>query len=198
MNKVFLLLLLWALPLQAQELILNRQSMSLLMAQHLIDSVLQAAEKENIKVAVVVLDQAGLLVAAVRADDARPYAVEIAHDKAQTALNMGVPSSEFVKRVEKKPELHTTPHAVPLAGGVPISVNNQVIGALGISGAPDGMIDEMIAKQAVTLVLEDLNHQEATAAQVDADSKEPASAVQALPAPQETSVANTADTGESQ
>src|SRR5262249_56121071 len=113
--------------------------------------------------AAVVVDTAGNVAGSVRGDGPSPHTVEFGRLKAYTARTRGQTSLEF-KNLTDKPEnafLKQIPNVVAVGGGVPIKVGNEVIGAVGVSGAPGGEKDEAcanagIAKGAATLNLSEL------------------------------------------
>ena len=74
------------------------------------------------------------------------------HPRSQTSL-------EF-KNLTDKPEnayLKQIPNVVAVGGGVPIKVGNEVIGAVGVSGAPGGEKDEACANAGIAKVAASLN-----------------------------------------
>jgi uncharacterized protein GlcG (DUF336 family) len=78
--------------------------------------------------------------------------------KAYTARTRGQTSLEF-KNFTDKPEnafLKQIPNVVAV-GGVPIKVGNEVIGAVGVSGAPGGEKDEACANAGIAKVAASLN-----------------------------------------
>ena len=74
----------------------------------------------------------------VRGDGTNPHTMEFGRLKAYTARTRGQTSLEF-KNLTDKPEsayLKQIPNVVAVGGGVPIKAGNEVIGAVGVSGAP--------------------------------------------------------------
>jgi uncharacterized protein GlcG (DUF336 family) len=85
--------------------------------------------------------------------------LEFGRLKAYTARTRGQTSLEF-KNLTDKPEnayLKQIPNVVAVGGGVPIKVGNEVIGAVGVSGAPGGEKDEACANAGIAKVAASLN-----------------------------------------
>jgi uncharacterized protein GlcG (DUF336 family) len=102
----------------------------------------------------VVVDKAGNVAASVRGDGTNPHTMEFGRLKAYTARTRGQTSLEF-KNLTDKPEtayLKQIPNVVAVGGGVPIKAGNEVIGAVGVSGAPGGEKDEVCANAGIAKV----------------------------------------------
>jgi uncharacterized protein GlcG (DUF336 family) len=59
--------------------------------------------------------------------------------KAYTARAFSQPSADFVKRLQDRPDTVGSRHysrVLALAGGLPIKVGDEVVGAVGVSGTP--------------------------------------------------------------
>lgn len=109
-----------------------------------------AAEAEAIKrgstVVIAVVDDGGHLLVLERLDDTQVASVEVGIGKARTAAIFRRPSKEFEDQVKNgRIASLALPGATPLQGGIPISFQGEVIGAVGVSGnTPQD--DEDIAK----------------------------------------------------
>jgi uncharacterized protein GlcG (DUF336 family) len=80
--------------------------------------------------------------------------MEFGRLKAYTSRTRGQTSLEFMK-VTSDPNnayLKQIPNTVAVGGGVPIKVGNEVIGAVGVSGAPGGEKDEVCANAGIAKV----------------------------------------------
>lgn len=113
----------------------------------------EAKAKENgWKMSVTVVDAGANLVYFQRMNSASLGSIDISKSKAETAANMQMPTSlieEFSFGKDKKggavPGLAMLPGFVTIAGGLPISTDNNFLGAVGVSGGmPDQ--DESCAK----------------------------------------------------
>ncbi|MEV7403723.1 heme-binding protein [Streptomyces sp. NPDC091267] len=112
-------------------------------------AALDAAEKENQRVAVSVVDRNGNTVVTLRGDGAGPQAYESAEKKAYTAVSWNAPTSELVKRLAQTPNLKDIPGTLFLAGGAPVAVKGAPVAGVGVAGAPSGDLDEKFAQAGV-------------------------------------------------
>src|SRR5262252_1147135 len=135
------------------------KNVSMKMALMIIEGALEQCTKDGYKVSVVVVDKAGNVAASVRGDGTNPHTIEFGRLKAYTARTRGQTSLEF-KNLTDKPEnafLKQIPNVVAVGGGVPIKVGNEVVGAVGVSGAPGGEKDEACANAGIAKVAASLN-----------------------------------------
>lgn len=112
--------------------------------------VLEAAEQEAIKqgwnVAITVVDPAGNLVAFIKRDDTQSASVLVSQDKARTAAMYKRPSKAFQDMVEKGGlglRVMTMRGVIAAEGGLPLTVDGKIIGAVGVSGVnsdQDGVV----------------------------------------------------------
>jgi glc operon protein GlcG len=95
-----------------------------------------------------VLDRAGELVSLDRSDKAIGISPTVALGKARTAALLRAPSKEFETFINAgSPSFLATPGVTPLEGGIPLWLNGEVIGAVGVSGA-HGANDSQVAEMA--------------------------------------------------
>ena len=109
-----------------------------------------AAEAEAVKrgatVVIVVVDDGGHVLFLERLNDTQVASVEVGIGKARTAAIFRRPSKVFEDQIrEGRVAALALPGATPLQGGVPLVVDGQVIGAIGVSGNTP-QEDEDIAK----------------------------------------------------
>jgi glc operon protein GlcG len=99
-----------------------------------------AAEEEAVKntwnVVIVMVDDGGPLRSLQRLDDTMTGSIEIVIQQAQTAVTCTRPSKALEEALVTKHRtpILTLPGAMPVEGGVPIVVNETVMGAIGVSG----------------------------------------------------------------
>jgi glc operon protein GlcG len=104
------------------------------------------ARRRGSTVVIVVVDDGGHLLLLERLDDTQVASVEVGIGKARTAAIFRRPSKVFEDQVrDGRVAAIALPGATPLQGGVPISVDGKVIGAIGVSGNTP-QEDEDIAK----------------------------------------------------
>jgi glc operon protein GlcG len=103
------------------------------------------AKSEGARVVIAIVDEAGNLLLLQRLDDTQVASVNVGIDKARTAAIYRRPSKVFEDQVKNGRVSALALHgAVALQGGVPITVNGKVIGAIGVSGETPSQ-DEDIA-----------------------------------------------------
>jgi uncharacterized protein GlcG (DUF336 family) len=157
--KVFAFIVAAALaPSAKAQAPLTEHNVSMGMSQAIIAGVIDQCVKDGFKVSVVIVDNAGIVRASLRGDSTPPHTMEFARRKAYTALTRRITSLEFLTQTETAPAnlLRQIPDTVAIGGGVPIKIGNEVIGAVGVSGAPGGEKDEVCAKAGITKVADQL------------------------------------------
>lgn len=103
--------------------------------------------------ALAVVDDGGHLVAFERLEGTFPAGANVSIGKARTAATFQRPTAVFEEAIKNgRISLTAVPEMVPLQGGVPILVDGQVVGAIGVSGAATAQQDEDIAKVAAASV----------------------------------------------
>lgn len=120
-------------------------------------TVIAAAEAEAKRLgaggAVAVVDDGGNLVMMVRIEGTFSAGANIAIAKARSAANFRKPTSVFENAIKSgRLSLVANGELMPLQGGVPIVVDGQVVGAVGVAGAMSSQQDEDIANVAATAV----------------------------------------------
>ncbi|MEU8763653.1 heme-binding protein [Streptomyces sp. NPDC048659] len=112
-------------------------------------ATLKAAEKENQRVSVAVVDRNGNTIVTLRGDGAGPQSYESAERKAFTAVSWNAPTSVLAGRLAQTPNLKDIPGTLFLAGGAPVAANGAPIAGIGVAGAPSGDLDEKFAQAGV-------------------------------------------------
>jgi uncharacterized protein GlcG (DUF336 family) len=147
-----------ALPAAAQEVV-TEKALSLDLAHAIAEGALEKCRADGYHVSVTVLDRDGLVKAALRDDGSGPHTIVTSRRKAFTSVTFRQPSADWAKRVLTDPALaglKDTEGTIALGGGVPIKAGNEVIGAIGVSGAPGGEKDEACANAGVQKVADKL------------------------------------------
>ena len=89
---------------------------------------------------------AGARVLVVTPDEAQVASVQVTIDKARTAAIYRRPSKDFEEQASGgRPSALHLARAVPLQGGVPIEYGDEVVGAIGVSGARSADEDQELA-----------------------------------------------------
>ncbi|MBN9408638.1 MAG: heme-binding protein [Burkholderiales bacterium] len=128
------------------------KNMSLQLATQLAADTVAACAASNYAVAATVVDRAGTVRAVLRADNAGPHTLAASERKAFTAASAKNTTLAMMEGAQKNPaaaNLVHIPGYLLLGGGVPVKVGNEVIGAIGVGGAPGGHLDEQCAVAAL-------------------------------------------------
>src|SRR4029453_12177640 len=121
-------------------------------------TAVQSCKAQGYNVSVHVLGRNGEVLVAMRGDDTGLHTLENCMKKAWTPRPQRAPSVNFANAVKTNPTagaIHLT-NMVPAQGGLPIMVGDDVIGAVGVSGAPGGDKEEVCAKAGIDKVAADL------------------------------------------
>src|SRR6476661_1428796 len=121
----------------------------------MVEGALVKAKAMGVPESVAILDDGGNLKAFGRMDGAPILSIEIAQNKAYTAL-FGVSTHDFFNFIQGDPSLLAgIPNLARVAawgGGFPIRVDGEIVGAIGVSGAPAVQNDVDCARAALALV----------------------------------------------
>lgn len=105
-------------------------------AQRALNTAAAEAKKNGWNLSIAVVDNAGDLIAFLRMDGASVASVDVARAKARTAARFRRPTAAYDSTVAAgRVQILAFDGLIPVAGGVPIIVNGEVIGAIGASGA---------------------------------------------------------------
>ena len=134
------------------------KNVSMAMALAIIQGTIEQCTKDGYKVSVTVVDKAGNVAGSVRGDGTNPHTMEFSRLKAYTSRTRGQTSLEFMKLTSDPANayLRQIPGVVAVGGGAPIKAGNEVIGAVGVSGAPGGEKDEVCANAGIAKVADAL------------------------------------------
>src|SRR6201991_5021892 len=139
--------------------VVKKHSISSELAQKMVDEAVAKARAIGVSENVAVLDDGGNLKAFHRMDGAPILSIEIAQNKAYTAV-FGVPTQDFFDFIQRDPSLlagiPTLPRVAAWGGGLPIKVNGEIVGAVGVSGAPTVQNDIDCARGGVALVFNEV------------------------------------------
>jgi len=121
-------------------------------------AVKQCAQ-DGFKVSVAIVDSAGLIKAQLRADGAGPHTLDSSRRKAYTSNSLRGATQRFAELLVKSPDLHSLAHIndsiLLLGGGFPIKLNGEIVGGVGVGGAPGIKFDEVCAREALKVLQAD-------------------------------------------
>jgi uncharacterized protein GlcG (DUF336 family) len=134
--------------------LIEKKTVGLAAAKKMIAAAEAEATKNGWTMVVAVLDDGENLVAMERMDGTQLGSIEVAQDKARTALQFKRPTVAFQDRVNKgEPNMLSLGHVTAVQGGVPIIADGKVIGAIGASGGQSPQ-DEQCAKAGLSVLAE--------------------------------------------
>ena len=126
----------------------TERTLSLELAQQIAGATVAACAANGYAVAATVVDRSGVVKAMLRADNAGPHTLESSRQKAWTSASAKNNTQAMMEGAQKNPgaaNLVYLPGFLLLGGGVPVRVGNEVVGAVGVGGAPGGHLDEQCA-----------------------------------------------------
>lgn len=137
----------------------TEKNLSLELANQIAAASVAACAASGYAVAATVVDRAGTVRAVQRADNAGPHTLAASQQKAFTSASAKNTTLAIMEGAQKNPaaaNLVHIPGYLLLGGGVPVKVGNEVVGAVGVGGAPGGNLDEQCAMAALDKVKEQL------------------------------------------
>ena len=151
--------LVMAAPAAAQDALVTYKSMSPELALDLARAVLVDCRNHGYQVAVAVVDRFGVTQVMLRDRFAGPHTPSTAAGKAWTAVSFRTNTGELVSASQSgmpQAGVRNLPGAVILGGGVMVEAGGNMVGAVGVSGAPGGEADEACAKAGIETVRDKL------------------------------------------
>lgn len=139
-----------------EALMLKRPILTLDAANRMAQGTIDACRKKGINVTVTVVGRNGQVMSVMRDTLAMEVTLDLSKLKAETALSMNSVTSTLVGRYKKPGALEKYPGLMFMPGGVPISAGGSILGAVGVSGSPNSMDDEVCAKAGMKSTLTDL------------------------------------------
>ena len=136
----------------ADSAVLNVRTLSFAAAHDAATVALETCKKNGYAVTVTVLDRLGRTKVVLHDDGANPHTIENRLRKAYTSLTSKTPSGEYGKRVTSTPTsagLLNLDKITTLEGALPILSGKDVVGSIGISGAPGGDKDAACAQAGI-------------------------------------------------
>lgn len=139
---------------------LTERSITAALAAEAVAAAVDACTGRGHRVSAAVVDRSGVLKAMLRADGAGPHTVASARAKAYTAASMRASTSQVLEAVRSNPasaRMTDVEGFLIVAGGLPIRVGDEVVGAIGVGGAPGGHQDEQCAEAGIARIRDRLN-----------------------------------------
>lgn len=149
-----------SVPFAAEaQTVLNVRTLSFAAAHDAATAALEQCRKNGYKVTVTVLDRLGRTKVVLHDDGANPHTIENSLRKAYTSLTSGRTSGEYGKNLVANPQSVGALHLdriTTLEGALPIRAGNDLVGSIGISGAPGGDKDAVCAQAGIDRIAKGL------------------------------------------
>ena len=117
------------------------------LAAEAVSEAVESCARQGYRETAVLLDADGATIAALRGDGAGIHTLDSAHDKAYTAASFKSDTLPLAERAKGDlGTLQKLPHVMFFGGGVVIRVGEEVVGAIGASGAPGANLDDNCAR----------------------------------------------------
>lgn len=122
-------------------------------------AAIKKCHEDGFKVSVAIVDQSGLLKVQLKADGAGPHTLDSSRRKAYTANSLRDSTHKYAVLVAQKPELQSltrlNENILLLGGGFPIKIGGEIVGGIGVGGAPGIQFDEVCASAALKVLKAD-------------------------------------------
>src|SRR5216117_332028 len=147
-------------PVHAQ--IVEKKSLNLDGAKKAIAAAVDYAKKNNAPGGVIaIVDEGGNLMALERLDGTFAMGATISIGKARTAVLFKKPTRFFEEMINKgRTAMTAVDGFTPLIGGIPIIIDGQVVGGVGVSGAASANQDEELALAGANALMGSAAHTE--------------------------------------
>lgn len=149
----------YAAPKTDQPLTVNIKRLSLDTALRIGQAAIEKCRKEGVQITVTVIDRGGNTQVVLRDTLAMDISTPISKKKAYTAMEFNSPTSALENRFPGSYGVPKMDELLVSAGGVPINIGGNIMGGIGVSGAPSGVTDESCAAAGLAAVQEDLEMQ---------------------------------------
>jgi uncharacterized protein GlcG (DUF336 family) len=141
--------------LAADKLLANYPSLTTVAALQAAQAALARCDKDGYTAAVAVVDRGGHALVLLRNGLAGPHTVQTAIGKAATALSFRTDTTELAAATQAgraASGIRELPNVVAVGGGLMIRAKGSLVGAIGVSGAPNGDADDGCAKAGLAAI----------------------------------------------
>lgn len=130
----------------------------LALAQKAALAAVQQCERDGYRVSASVVDKSGVVRAQLRADGAGAHTVQSSFRKAYTSASLRESTQKLAKIAASSAELqglhHVSDDILLLGGGLPLVSAGEIVGGIGVGGAPGAHLDEACAQAGVQSILD--------------------------------------------
>ena len=121
----------------------EKKSITLETAKKIMEAVERKAKEIGVPMVIAVVDEGGNLKTLHRMDETPLFPLQVAQDKAYTAIGFGGASHRIYEFLKEDPgalaSIAARPRTTIFGGGYPIRIDGQIVGAIGVAG---GRVDQ--------------------------------------------------------
>jgi uncharacterized protein GlcG (DUF336 family) len=142
-------------PSMGQKMLANYPTLTTTAALRAAEAALAQCQKQGYTIAVAVTDRGGHPLAMLRDNLAGPHTSQTAMSKAYTAMSFRTDTTELAATTQAGKAasgVRELPGVVAVGGGLMIRAKGSLVGAIGVSGAPNGDADDACAKAGVAAI----------------------------------------------
>ena len=145
-----------AFPAYSQ--LITEKQLSVSTSLAIAETAYESCKAQGYHVSVHVVGREGQVLVALRGDGTAPHTFENSQRKAYTARTFRSTSGEFAQRLKDNPTFGAAllTGVIAIQGGLPIKIGDDVIGGVGVSGAPGGDKDEACSKAGIDKITDQL------------------------------------------
>jgi uncharacterized protein GlcG (DUF336 family) len=122
------------------------------LAQKAATAALADCARQGFAVTATVVNEDGITIVVLRGDGASASTPDTSKGKAVASAGFRAPSGDLGARAAANPGLLQVPGFIILGGGLPISSGGKVVAAIGVGGAPSGVIDQACAQAGIKAI----------------------------------------------
>ena len=141
---------------EKQPVFVNVKRLSMESALTMGRAAIEACRKAGVQVSVTVVDRGGHPQVVLRDVLAQDLSLTISKQKAYTAMTFNSATSQLVGRFSSPVSIAKVEGVIIAAGGLPITAAGNILGGIGVSGAPSGETDESCAQAGINAIKDDL------------------------------------------
>jgi uncharacterized protein GlcG (DUF336 family) len=139
-------------PLPAIPGLVTERMISTQMAIEAATAAESTCRQQGYRVSVTVVDRNGQIRAVVRGDGAGPHTLDTSRRKAYTSATFRAGTTQTAENLRNNPagaNLVFVDQVLHVGGGMPIRAGQEVVGAIGVGGAPGGHLDDACAQAGI-------------------------------------------------
>jgi len=158
--RIFVLMLLALATSAHGQAIRSERTISLALANEAALAAVADCAAKGYTVSAAVVDRSAQLKALARGDNAGPHTLDSSRRKAYTSATLRVGTTPLLELSQKNPaaaNLGQIDGFMLVGGGIPIRAGNEVVGGIGVGGAPGGHLDDACAQAGIDKIKDRLN-----------------------------------------